>query len=510
MFAPALWTSEGLKQKSHFAGWTTPDKVAFCCFCVGERGLFQSTPPARGATRNREDPVFTGGEAYASYAASKAVQQAQAASDVYIPSVVATRSGDPQWDTEFVVFNPGTSSVDVTFNFYDDSGNVFNNNAATVGPKEHRIFTAKQLLYKNNTTTHVLEEKSGWWSTKIHGTGAIAVTTRMFRQPLTNGKIRTEYGSDHIFEMSQPKPCMTQIVPTFYPNTSTTSVTLARVFNTSGSTQNVTAYLYNPDGSQFDSHTYSNIPANGSFLISRSDFSNTSIYHKGMKIVGASGNIVATWWYGDTYAHSGEAAMCYTGATKKSYFPYAWKSLNGYNTYHYMLVGDGTLKHYYTNAAYTQNDGAVNTNAYKDPNETGVSIASGDYWGYVTTDTAWSYDSLEAWDISLYDHSMAYNTVREDELDDVWYVPFAPAPVVEFGWSTAHESGYPDAAQFGFAGNPTVSDSPTWASDMNWYLWPRLHVTSEWSKRRMFVPFVCGHSQQLTLSVRPVAWVVNG
>ena len=133
-----------------------------------------------------------------------------------LPAVLVGRTTG--WDTEIVVQNVSGEEIKVTFEVSPDSGGWFNNNVATLKSNERRIFLASQLLYAPASGT--LTEKDGWAWMKVRGfhptNGTpknIAVTVNMFKQGLTDGKYRAEYGSERFMQFEAPMAGTELFVP---------------------------------------------------------------------------------------------------------------------------------------------------------------------------------------------------------------------------------------------------------------------------------------------------------
>ena len=421
----------------------------------------------------------------------------------YLYGVLVRGTPGNDWtDTEFVVQNPSTTTdAYVQFTLCESNGTTcWSNNSAVVPKKGHRIFLLSQLAYQNSGGN--LTEKSGSLSAKLTVTNSIPVATmaNMFRQsvPTTKTLPMAETGAKWMVSFGQQRAAGSGVIPRFYRESGDAAGGYShavKVQNLGGSSTTVTVELRDANG---------NVPTNGT--VSKSVGANAIAEFYSYEFnVGAgtyaariysngSHNLAAWHWRSGSEGYYGDVWQPYSTVLTGTFLPvvragvWSWStSVGSYasnvSTWGYypgeleMTVGGS-----YNTSVGLGNDRHTNQNA-------GSSFTSAPTYGNLHTTSGFYFGSsanLNSMPV-IYksgsgDTRVAYNATWQTA--STWYVPFAPAPVVQFAWSTSHETGHPDAAQFGFAGNPTANDSPTWARGMNWYLWPRMHNATEWATAR--------------------------
>lgn len=433
---------------------------------------------ATNAWANDDKTVLGSYQAVADWAVS---------STYYVPNVLVGRTTG--WDTEIVVQNTSGTTNTVTFSWVKDGESTkYSNNSAALASNERRIFLASQLLYAGSGGT--LTEKDGWAWMKVAGSGNMAVTSNVFKQGLTDGKHRAEYGSERMMSFEAPLAGTELFVPGFVVDGTASAF---RVANASGSTANLTLRLYNSSGTLVDTYSPSLASERAGYYASNV-FSNASNGTYTLRI-SSTQNVTAAAWHSSGGGHTGVTAQRVgdMGGTAM-YLPYYWsdyyswvdsfhstKTSTGansptFNTYA-QSSGSGFETWYWFDLyqyAYGLYDIHSNTNVDMYGKVTGsYPLGVGEFENYSTTN----------------DHILSYNGIAKPA--NTWYVPFAPAPVVQFGWDTTEDANYP-SVRFGWAGNPEDRSGtvPGWAKDLNWYDWGKNRARCE--KYARYIPMDWG------------------
>ncbi|MCA9330551.1 hypothetical protein KC957_00745 [Candidatus Saccharibacteria bacterium] len=404
--------------------------------------------------------------------AYQAVPSSAVASEYVLPAVLLGRTTG--WDTEIVVQNVSGVTTTVTFDVSPDSGGWFNNNVATLNPNERRVFLASQLLYAP-AGGGTLEQKDGWAWMKLrafHATNYtpqnVAVTINMFKQGLTDGKYRAEYGSERLMQFEAPLAGTELLIPGFKVDGTNSYF---RVANASTWTTNITAKLYNSSGSQVGS-TYTDSVNNQKAKSFAGNVFGAASGTYTLRIQ-STYNVTAAAWYSSGGGHTGVTAQR-VGDTDGTgtYLPFYWENHYGWQdeAQYSNTSGSGV----YTGSLYKRSDGSFLSNWVFWP------------WGqYAQASTSFSgYNNelyaklLGAYPLAVgrfenysttSDRILSYNGIAKKA--GTWYVPFAPAPVVTFVDSShifKGTSGNPTAW------NGTLGDADT--DDYVFYNWDKYNT----------------------------------
>ncbi|MBX3053432.1 MAG: hypothetical protein KF753_18295 [Caldilineaceae bacterium] len=400
--------------------------------------------------------------------AYQAVPEWAVNSEYVLPAVVVYR--DSGWDTEIVVQNTSGTTNTVAFSWVKDGESTkYSNNTATLAVNERRIFLASQLMYAGSGGS--LTEKDGWAWMKVAGSGNMAITSNVFKQGLTNGKYRAEYGSERMMSFEAPLAGTELFVPGFVVNGTNSYF---RVANASGSTASITAKLYNSSGSQVGS-TYSPSLGTERAGVYASNVFGASNGTYTLRIQ-SSYNVTAAAWHENGGGHTGVTAQR-VGDTSggNAYFPFYWENYYSWqDDWQFTEISSPSPLPDITASAYKHSDGSlvdswirlgVPQYSYTDFQFSG---GNDDLYGKYYGNSPLIVGQFENYSTS-HDRIVSYNGIAKT--DDVWYVPFAPSPVVQFAWSTNTDPDYPDATEYGMSGNPEQTGSPSWAKTMNWYSW---------------------------------------
>lgn len=407
-------------------------------------------------------------------------------SEFALPMFLATRDVNNYWDTEVVVQNVNNETIRVTFEWSADNAPAWaNNNYADLAPYERRLFLASQLMYAPGANG-TLVEKNYWAWAKVraflpaNGTPRnIAVITNVFKSVMEGGKPKAEKGSVVFAQFEMPRASTELIIPGFSV-VSTQYDSKMRISNPGAWTSNFTIKLYNSAGAQVGS-TYSNSVTNGA-----------SRQVDGTALGVANGTytariesvypLVAAYMTKSGGGHYGGTAQA-VGDTdgRVAYLPFYWSDFYGWDD-RTLTTNVGSSSQYYSNIFQrttgdykTGNSSPVPTYAIREVNYgafTNLELYGYDYAG-TTGAYSLSVGQFENYSTS-HDRVMAYNGIAKKS--GTWYVPFAPAPVVQFGWQTKTGTTHP-SGEYGIA--PAQNRNRVdWLQDMNWVGWTGINTSS--------------------------------
>lgn len=245
-----------------------------------------------------------------------------------------------------------------------------------------------------------------------------------------------------------------------------------RIANASGATANITARLYDSSGSQVG-NTYSpSISTQRAGVYASSVFGASNGTYT-LRIE-SDNNVTAAAWHETTGGHTGVTAQRASDSNGNYvYLPFLWENFNGWNEYAYLTFaggsGNGASMGCYVSNGYCDTYPYLTVDQYDSYH---------DQWGgwngelYIKNSSTSDYKPLETvkleYSSTSNDWLMSYNGIVKT--DNIWYVPFAPAPVVQFEWDAGGNTNEPDGV-FGAAPYSSTGGHHDWYKEMNYMNW---------------------------------------